>query len=523
MLYIIKVSGDIRVYTEVIKEDEYGMMWFTNRIKRHKDVVIKISNLELEFLSEIMNANKAIRVDVRSNTYKQNNQLLDILMNNIDGASKYRHNPWNPYVLVKEGYEGYNVFDMNDYFQIEKTEIFNTESYLIRYNYDTNKTYVYMKTNGQLEKIKISTICEMIPQSLDAIFNYGDERGINLYSGTCINIDDRYIFEYNNEKYVIGRNSQIIKLSNDFNGVIVYKDYRFYNYEISGVPAYYMIRTSNAIYIQDEILEETLKIVRFYSEGFLPIKKDIEINYITQYKTDTGVMLEYIHNKRLNRFNGEYEDRELRDKFAYRASIAKVLNMIFSLPEATLYTIARNIDYNPNDVSRLKIVDGKDITKYYNEANNVLSGTLGSSCMRHKSCQSYFGIYEDNAKMLIQTTQDNKIDLRALIWELTNNKTGEKIKLIDRIYYSNEKDINKIRAWADSNGYYYIECNSYSQTWALCKDKRINLGDYHIQILNKHYEKYPFLDTFYIRMDDKLYTNIKYLTLRSTSGGYSRS
>lgn len=67
------------------------------------------------------------------------------------------------------------------------------------------------------------------------------------------------------------------------------------------------------------------------------------------------------------------------------------------------------------NIGDFRLIDKKEITKYYNEQTYFKSiGTLGASCMRYDSCNNFFKIYEDHAKMLICIKNDKLLG-RAIV------------------------------------------------------------------------------------------------------------
>ena len=72
------------------------------------------------------------------------------------------------------------------------------------------------------------------------------------------------------------------------------------------------------------------------------------------------------------------------------------------------------------EAGKFVLVSGSDITEYYNEKNYTeVKGTLGNSCMRYDTCQRYFKVYEDKAKLLI-CKKDGTILGRAIIRALSS-------------------------------------------------------------------------------------------------------
>ena len=142
------------------------------------------------------------------------------------------------------------------------------------------------------------------------------------------------------------------------------------------------------------------------------------------------------------------------------------------------------------------LVEGEDITKYYNEDNYLeCKGTLGNSCMRHSECEEYFEIYEDHAKMLICRKED-KILGRALVWELPKGT------FMDRIYTCYDYLENQFLDYAEKQGWYHRVNNSllsdgdfqewYGPDTGYKTAKAISLT---IR-LNKKYEYMPYVDSF---------------------------
>lgn len=160
-----------------------------------------------------------------------------------------------------------------------------------------------------------------------------------------------------------------------------------------------------------------------------------------------------------------------------------------------------------------KIVSGSEITDCYNE-NNYFSckGTLGKSCMRYENCDYYFGVYEDNAKMLV-AFKENKVAGRALIWEI-DGKT-----YMDRVYTYVDYMYDQFIDYAEKNKWYHRENNDLlyyeeDQFWVGPENNYTETflnGDLCIK-LTRHYDAFPYMDSFrYYDCD----TNTLYTTNRA--------
>ena len=142
------------------------------------------------------------------------------------------------------------------------------------------------------------------------------------------------------------------------------------------------------------------------------------------------------------------------------------------------------------------LVEGSDITKYYNKDNYVeCKGTLGNSCMRYDNCEDYFEVYEDHAKMLVCRKED-KILGRAIVWELPEGT------FMDRVYTCYDYLESQFIDYAERQGWYHRVNNSLLsdgdfQEWYGPKSeyKLKERPSLTIQ-LNKKYEYMPYVDSF---------------------------
>ncbi len=180
------------------------------------------------------------------------------------------------------------------------------------------------------------------------------------------------------------------------------------------------------------------------------------------------------------------------------------------------------IEISKNAFRNFQLVSGDDIKYWYLESNycDSFRGSLHSSCMRYDSCQEYFDIYIKNpgvCRLLINMSDFNpsKISGRALVWKLENGDT-----YMDRVYYSNQHDVDVFNEYARSMGWVYIDHRG-----------RFTLkGDLYIKLISVQLEKYkfdlypyldsiPFLGTNGVLSSDQSYSLDKELT--STDGSYS--
>jgi hypothetical protein len=172
------------------------------------------------------------------------------------------------------------------------------------------------------------------------------------------------------------------------------------------------------------------------------------------------------------------------------------------------------IDYIKAD-KIVELVKGDDIKHWYLDSNNYGHGQLSNSCMRYKSCQTYFDIYTKNPEvcqlLILRSPDVNKIIGRALLWKLTNGRL-----YMDRIYCNIDSDINIFLKWAKDN--------NVSYTYNKFVDNEIDMS---VQLNKIKYIQYPYMDTFtYFDRKSCILSSFSltsYIGLQDTDGGISGS
>lgn len=184
------------------------------------------------------------------------------------------------------------------------------------------------------------------------------------------------------------------------------------------------------------------------------------------------------------------------------------------------------------DVSnrRFEVVEGEDIRKYYLMDNyyQLERGTLWKSCMRYSDKQKFLELYvknPDKVKMLVLLSDQNGVDKvrgRALLWE-AEDLTGNRIKVMDRIYTIFDSDIFLFKKWGRESGYITKSYqNAKSQNIFDIKGEEIlNLK---IKMENHNIKYYPYLDSFqfYNPANGTFYNNTnvnyEYVLIQSNGG-----
>jgi hypothetical protein len=219
-----------------------------------------------------------------------------------------------------------------------------------------------------------------------------------------------------------------------------------------------------------------------------------------------------------------------RQEIKYGKGIRKIFSNVYDITEKDVETLSNKLSERFKFCGEFVVVTGKDITKYYHVntyANNA--GTLNSSCMRGSSCQSFFGIYEDNAKMLIALNKDGKVMGRAILWdEVHTDNYDEPIKLMDRIY-GNDITIEAFKTWAYNNNYFHKAYQNYSDADVVImpnSSRSKETIEMWIDVKGP-YETYPYMDTFKSTDDDlydsthiRLYNNKDYDSILECTNGY---
>ncbi len=162
--------------------------------------------------------------------------------------------------------------------------------------------------------------------------------------------------------------------------------------------------------------------------------------------------------------------------------------------------------YFSRDTSKLKIVEGAELRKLYLEENYHISssgyrsGTLWNSCMRQKERNVFLNLYEKNPndiKMLVYYSDDDKVRARALLWQNVKEYNSENTyKMMDRIYYVYDHDVQFFKDWAKENGYITKwEQNAKSERYIDVDSSPLRM-DLYVSLPVHDLPYAPYLDTF---------------------------
>lgn len=197
-------------------------------------------------------------------------------------------------------------------------------------------------------------------------------------------------------------------------------------------------------------------------------------------------------------------------------------------------------DFMKDSSKRFDIVSGRDISYWYDKNNYYgENGTLNGSCMAEVP-SSYFSIYMDNPEIkLVILYDDNgkinsdgkytsdKIKGRAILWNCKLNST--KIKFLDRIYTTQDSDVELFKKFAQENGWWYKTRQNYVDE-PITDGSSVKNSTLIADLSSVDHYQYPYMDTLYnLNLTNRTASN-KYdineeiddevIECRDTEGGY---
>ncbi len=170
------------------------------------------------------------------------------------------------------------------------------------------------------------------------------------------------------------------------------------------------------------------------------------------------------------------------------------------------------------------IVEAYDTTNYHGEEGY---NPLWNSCMNNRTDLVDFYLYVNDLEMVVLVDSEDKIMGRALLWT-----DDEGRKLLDRVYYINDKDYYKFINLAKENGWYYKKRNiSGGSTWILNgQEQKIQAKiKFPIESISQLQDdwgnpKFPYVDSFYYLSEEGFLMNFEpsssYYVLNDTDGQY---
>ena len=233
---------------------------------------------------------------------------------------------------------------------------------------------------------------------------------------------------------------------------------------------------------------------------------DSPINFIS-ISRDDKTKLSYMTQERMALVDvSEYWTSSRRFQVKPGAFVGKLFKNVSAKDIEKFSNLYRSAVSKPK--FNLSVVDGSKILHYYHyESYASDRGTLGSSCMKHSSCQNMLDIYVDNpdvVKMLVMTNDDGALMGRALLWQFDSHK------IMDRIYTVSDEELSfHFKKWATENGYLYKSEQNWFNTLFFeqigQKKQELQLS---VKLNNFKFRRYPYIDTFkFFNPDTGVLTN----------------
>ena len=195
-------------------------------------------------------------------------------------------------------------------------------------------------------------------------------------------------------------------------------------------------------------------------------------------------------------------------------------------------------DFAKDALKQFDIVQGDKIAYWYDEENYVDGGgSLNNSCMASVG-SDYFDIYTENPQVSLvilygdggsiesEKYTDDRIKGRAILWDAKLD--GQPVKFMDRIYTSQDADVELFKQFAEKNGWWFKKRQSMEPNEDFTDGNSSKKGTIEVKLDDADFSEYPYCDTIcYIDSDTGMASN-KYWSdsnkiLRDTGGSYEDS
>ena len=192
-------------------------------------------------------------------------------------------------------------------------------------------------------------------------------------------------------------------------------------------------------------------------------------------------------------------------------------------------------DFAKDALKQFDIVQGDKIAYWYDEENYVSGGgSLNNSCMASVG-SDYFDIYTQNPQVSLvilygdggsiesEKYTDDRIKGRAILWDAKLD--GQPVKFMDRIYTSQDADVELFKQFAEKNGWWFKKRQSMEPNEDFTDGNSSKKGTIEVKLDDADFSEYPYCDTIcYIDSDTGMASN-KYWDdsnrmLRDTGGSY---
>ena len=201
-------------------------------------------------------------------------------------------------------------------------------------------------------------------------------------------------------------------------------------------------------------------------------------------------------------------------------------------------TYKATYDFAKDALKQFDIVKGDKIAYWYDEENYVSGGgSLNNSCMASVG-SDYFDIYTQNPQVSLvilygdggsiesEKYTDDRIKGRAILWDAKLD--GQPVKFMDRIYTTQDADVELFKQFAEKNGWWFKKRQSMEPGDDFTDGNSSKKGTIEVKLDDADFSEYPYCDTIcYIDSDTGMASN-KYWDdsnrmLRDTGGSYEDS
>jgi len=201
-------------------------------------------------------------------------------------------------------------------------------------------------------------------------------------------------------------------------------------------------------------------------------------------------------------------------------------------------TYKATYDFAKDALKQFDIVKGSKIAYWYDSEKYVDGGgSLNNSCMASVDSH-YFDIYTQNSQVSLVilygdggTITDGKytdflIKGRAILWDAKAD--GQPIKFMDRIYTSQDADVELFKQFAEKNGWWYKKRQSMEPEESITDGSTIKEATIKVDLDSADFEYYPYCDTMcYLNLDNYRISNDHSIGydryLKDTDGGYEEN
>lgn len=195
-------------------------------------------------------------------------------------------------------------------------------------------------------------------------------------------------------------------------------------------------------------------------------------------------------------------------------------------------------DFAKDALKQFDIVKGDKIAYWYDEENYVSGGgSLNNSCMASVGSDC-FDIYTQNPQVSLvilygeggsiesEKYTDSKIKGRAILWDAKLD--GQPVKFMDRIYTSQDADVELFKQFAEKNGWWFKKRQSMEPGDDFTDGSSSKKGKIKVNLDDTDFEYYPYCDTVcYIDTNTGIASNKWWgdsnRMLRDTGGSYEDS